>query len=114
MPFIQSKVSVEMTPEQKESIKTKLGEAITIFPGKSERWLMIELEDRCDLYFQGNNAEPSAFIEVKMFGSFTGETAQKMTERLCRIYGGELQIPASRIYVKYEEVDKWGWNGSNL
>ncbi len=107
MPFIQSKVSVGMTREQKESLKTKLGQAITIFPGKSERWLMVGLEDNCDLYFQGSNAEPAAFIEVKVFGGFTDAA-------LCRIYGEELGISASRIYIKYEEVERWGWNGSNL
>ena len=23
-------------------------------------------------------------------------------------------IPLHHVYVKYEEVDKWGWNGSNF
>ena len=23
-------------------------------------------------------------------------------------------IPADRVYVKYTEYDKWGWNGSNF
>ncbi len=114
MPFIQSKVSVPMTGEQKESLKARLGQAVTILPGKSERWLMVGLEDSCDLYFQGSNAEPAAFIEVKVFGRFSDETAEKMTGELCRIYGEELGIPASRIYIKYEEVARWGWNGSNL
>lgn len=114
MPFIQSKVSVGMTREQKESLKTKLGQAITIFPGKSERWLMVGLEDNCDLYFQGSNAEPAAFIEVKVFGGFTDAASEKMTAELCRIYGEELGISASRIYIKYEEVERWGRNGSNL
>lgn len=114
MPFIQSKVSVAMTQEQKEAVKTRLGQAITIFPGKSERWLMVGLEDGCELYFQGSNAEPTAFIEVKVFGGFTAENAEKMTAELCRIYGEVLGISASRIYVKYEEVKMWGWNGSNL
>ena len=36
MPFINSKVSVPMTGAQKESVKQKLGKAISIIPGKSE------------------------------------------------------------------------------
>ncbi len=75
---------------------------------------MVGLEDNCDLYFQGSNAEPAAFIEVKVFGGFTDAASEKMTAELCRIYGEELGISASRIYIKYEEVERWGWNGSNL
>ena len=45
MPFINSKVSVKTTKEQQTTLKQKLGQAIAIIPGKSESWLMIDLED---------------------------------------------------------------------
>ena len=114
MPFINSKVSVPMTQEKKETIKSKLGEAISIIPGKSENWLMVGFEDNYDLYFQGNQSAPTAFVEVKVFGRVSDDTAQKMTGAICDLYENELGIPANRIYVKYEEVSMWGWNGNNL
>lgn len=114
MPFINSKVSVPMSAEKKETMKTKLGEAISIIPGKSESWLMVGFEDNYDLYFQGNQNAPTAFVEVKVFGTMTDETAANMTKALCRLYEEELGIPSGRTYVKYEEVSKWGWNGSNF
>ena len=36
MPFINSRVSVSMSQGQKESLKEKLGQAISLIPGKTE------------------------------------------------------------------------------
>ena len=41
MPFINSKISVTVTNEQEQEIKTRLGQAIQTIPGKSESWLMV-------------------------------------------------------------------------
>ena len=49
MPFIDSKITVPVTPEKKESIKTKLGQAIPLL-GKTETYLMVGFEDDYDLY----------------------------------------------------------------
>lgn len=114
MPFINAKVTVKMSEEKKESVKKKLGEAISLIPGKSERWLMVGFEDSYDLYFQGNKNAEAAFIEVKIFGGASSDVYNKMTGVLCGIFEEELGISAERIYVKYEEVTEWGWNGSNF
>ena len=114
MPFIDSKVSVSMTQEKKDKVKERLGEIISIIPGKSENWLMVGFEDSYDLYFRGNQDGESAFIEVKVYGSVSASAFDKMTEAVCQIYNEELGIPKDRIYVKYEEVTHWGWNGANF
>ncbi len=49
-----------------------------------------------------------------MFGTFSDETADKFTEAVCGLYESELQINKDHVYVKYEEVGKWGWNGKNF
>ncbi len=114
MPFINTKVTVALTEDKKEKIKSELGRAISIIPGKSESWLMVGFEDNYDLYFKGNNAAPSAFVEVKIFGSATHSAYNSLTEKICEIMSDNLAIPQDRIYVKYEEVSEWGWNGSNF
>lgn len=114
MPFINSRVSVPVMARQQASVKEKLGKAISIIPGKSEKGLMVEFADDCDIYFQGNQAQPSAFVEVKVFGRIPEECLDEMTKAVCGIYEAELQIPGERVYIKYEESDKWGWNGTNF
>ena len=114
MPFIDSKVSVSMTQEKKDRVKTRLGEIISLIPGKSENWLMVGFEDSYDLYFKGNQDEETAFVEVKVFGGASPAVFEKMTEAICQIFNEELAIPKNRIYIKYEEMENWGWNGANL
>ena len=114
MPFINSKVTVSMNEEKKESVKTRLGQAISIIPGKSENWLMVGFEDNYDLYFQGNQNAETAFVEVKIFGSAAGSVYDRLTAEICKIFNEELGIEPNRIYVKYEEVENWGWNGGNF
>ena len=50
MPFIDSKVSVKVTPEQKTELKQRLGQAIAIIPGKSEiNSLEIKITDQVNI-----------------------------------------------------------------
>jgi phenylpyruvate tautomerase PptA (4-oxalocrotonate tautomerase family) len=114
MPFIGSKVSVKISKEKEEVIKTKLGKAIELIPGKSETFLMVGFEDEYSLYFAGEKVEKGAFVEVKVFGKASKEAYGKLTEAICSIYEEELEIPQNKIYVKYEEVSDWGWNGRNF
>ncbi|MBP3273955.1 MAG: hypothetical protein J6L93_03015, partial [Butyrivibrio sp.] len=66
MPFIDSKVSVKVTPKQRKELKERLGQAISLLPGKSESWLMIDLSDEQDMYFRGDGEQPTAFIGVSI------------------------------------------------
>jgi len=114
MPFIGSKVSMKISKENEEVIKKNLGEAIQLIPGKSETFLMIGFEDECSLYFGGEKLDKGAFIEVKIFGKASKDAYANLTAAICNIYQEELQIPKDKMYVKYEEVQDWGWNGSNF
>ena len=110
MPFIGNKVTAKISEEKEKIIKEKLGKAIELL-GKSEEYLMVGFEDNYKLYFAG---EKRAFIQVKLFGKASSEAYEKLTVEICKIYEEELKIPKDKIYVKYEEVSNWGWNGFNF
>lgn len=114
MPFINSKISTKLTDAQEKEIKTALGQAITAIPGKSESWLMVGFEDEYKLYFRGDNSQPCAFVEVSVYGSENPAAFEKLTGKICEIYGRVLGISADHIYVKYQAVLNWGWNGGNF
>ncbi len=114
MPFIDSKVSVKITKEQEVELKSRLGEAISIIPGKSEGWLMTGFQDEYHLYFRGEDSEPMAFIEVRMFGSSDKTAFRAMTAEITKIFGDVLGIAADHMYIKYSATMDWGWNGSNF
>ncbi len=113
MPNISSKVNVIISKEKEIILKEKLGKAISLLSGKSESWLMCSFEDNCRMYFQGKD-DPAAFIQVQVFGKINPSQAENLTAEICSIFESELSISKSRIYVKYEEISLWGWNGCNF
>lgn len=114
MPYINSKVSIELSKEKESIIKAKLGKAISLIRGKSEAYLMLNFQDNCRMYFGGKNDSPIAMVEVKIFGSADADDYDVLTSEICKIFNEELGIPQNNIYVKYDEVENWGWNGRNF
>lgn len=114
MPCINLKTNLTISEEQERSLRKKLGEAISIFPGKSENWLMLAFEDGCKMAFQGKAEEGIAFVEVKLLGNVDGRAAAQMTKEICKILKEDLKIEPGKAYIRYEPTEYWGWNGSNL
>ena len=109
MPYISVKTSVSVSPEKEKAIKAKLGEDIALL-GKSEAWLMVEIEDDRRLWFKGKNDAPMAFVEVKLLGKASSAAYEKLTGAVCELLQKELSVSPSNTYVKYEEIEHWGWN----
>ena len=91
MPFIEVKTTEDLSAVAAE-LKSALGDAITAIPGKSESWLMVNLVGEQKMYFQGSD----------------------LTCRLCAIAQQYLQVPPERTYVRYREVNHWGYNNFNF
>ena len=87
--------------------------SIELIPGKSEQWLMLAWQDDADMAFQGKDA-PCAMCEVKLYGASTAANYNRLTGALCRILEEEAGIPQSRVYVTYDEVEHWGFDGENF
>ena len=113
MPFIDSKITVPVTAEEKEKIKSELGKAITTLH-KTETYLMVGIEDNYDLWLAGKRLEKGAYVSVSLYGSAAPEDYDKLTAQICDLYAKELGIPGDAIYVSYHPVSDWGWNGSNF
>jgi len=114
MPFINAKTNLSLNTEIQSVLKTRLADAMSAsFPGKTENWLMIQFESASSMYFAGTDA-PCMMVHMDIFGSQSDAAYDKMTAAVCRIISEECGIPADRIYVKYSEVEHWGWNGVNF
>lgn len=113
MPMIETKVNIEITKEQEQTLAEKFGTAVAAL-GKSERYLMLRFEEKAHLYFQGKNSDPIAFVNVQLFGKASDSAYDRMTKEVTEILNNELHIAPDHIYVKYEEVAHWGHGGFNL
>lgn len=112
MPYINSTLSVKLTDAKRETIKAKLGQIITEIPGKSEEWLMVGFKEEHALYFRGDKKDKAAFVEVKIFGTADRKYKEAITSKVCSLFEGELSIPKDSIYITFDEVKDWGWNGA--
>lgn len=112
MPFININTNVLVSKEQEVAVKSRLGKAIELIPGKSENWLMVGFEPERPLYFRGSDSERIAFVEVSVYGRISRPAADQLTSAITAILEQELAIGQS--YIKYEEAEIWGWNGSNF
>lgn len=114
MPYISTRTNVTISKDIEVKIKNELGKAIEILPGKNENWLMLSFEDECRLYFKGESNRNIAYVEVKLFGKSPTDAYDKLTSEITKILNQELHIPPENVYVKYEEVSQWGYNGHNF
>ena len=113
MPFIDSKITMPVTPQVKEEIKSALGRMITTLH-KSETYLMVGIEDNYDLWLGGKKLDKGAYVAVSHDGSAAAQDYDRLTGQICQLYSDKLGIPGSAIYVTYHPVNDWGWNGANF
>ena len=106
-------MTVTLSQEKKESIKQKLGKAVSILH-KGETYLMVGFQEGYELYLGGKKLDKGAYVEVSLFGSASSSDYDKMTGEICRILSEEAGIPANCVYVTYHGLTDWGWNGSNF
>lgn len=112
MPFIELKTNQNID-DIKDALKSELGNAITAIPGKSENWLMVELEGNKTMYFQGND-EPCAMFEIAVFGKASDDAYDDLTKHICKISEKYLNVSPGRTYIKYSEIEHWGYNNFNF
>lgn len=113
MPFIDSKITVPVSQEKRETLKAELGKAVSII-NKPESFLMLGFEDQYDLYMGGKKLDKGAYVAVSLFGNASSDAYNKMTAKICDIYERELGIPGNAVYVTYHGVKDWGWDGKNF
>ena len=113
MPFIATKTNVAITSDQEAHLRRQLGDAITLLPGKTEQWLMLEFEDRRHMAFAGTT-DACAMVRVTVLGKQDPQSYERLTAKITEILARELSIDPARIYVAYAETNNWGWSGNNF
>ena len=113
MPLIDAKVTMKVTDGQKEEIKSAFGKLISTL-NKPESYLMVGIQDSCDLWFGGEKLEKGACVAVSLLGDAPKASYDKLTGQICDLLKDRLGIPGEAVYVTYHPVSDWGWNGKNF
>ena len=106
MPYINVSTSVEVN--DKDKLLKEISILISSLTNKSKRFVMVKIEDNCQMYF--DNKIPCCFLEIKSIGSLNpSEMAKPISDFLHEKMG----IPLDRIYISFVDVPAsfWAWNG---
>ena len=114
MPFISTKTNAALSRDTEKQLKEAYGKAIELLPGKTEKWLMLSFEGNAHMAFHGDAESKMAFLTVSLVGKAPSEAYDALTARLCEIMKESLGIAPDMVYIKYEEIDHWGWNNMNF
>ena len=112
MPYIKVDVSKTLQPQQKEQIKSRMGELISLIPGKSEAVTMVGINDNYTLYLGGTELKNGAFIEVRLFGTADKESKETLTAEIFKAMEEMLGIPPNAMYLNIFEMQTWGLRGA--
>ena len=114
MHFIISRVNIPISNEQEIVIKSKLGRAIELVPGKSEQYLLLGFEDNYHLYLKGDNSKPIAYITASIFGNEQHLGYDEFAREVTKIFNEVLNIPIENIYIKFDDISDWSVAGQNI
>jgi len=106
MPYINISTSAKV--DNKKRLLEEISNLISSLTTKSKRFVMAQLNDSCEMYF--DNEEPSCFLEIKSIGSLN---PSEMAKPLSDFVHENMGIPTDKIYISFQDVPAslWAWNG---
>lgn len=104
MPYISVRTNVEI--KDKNALMKRLGEIITVIPGKTEARTMVSLHEKVDLYFAGSD-EPCAIAETLVNAGTDHSRDREYLDLVITVLSEELKISEKRIYSLLDEEDMW-------
>ena len=113
MPYVEMVTTKSINETQKKALSGAFGQMIEVFPGKTEKWLMVSVRGDAFMTFAGEPGD-AAMVTISLFGRGDAQAYARMTDGVCRLLSDTLGLPPERIYIKYEEIAHWGWNGGNF
>lgn len=111
MPFIMSKINVPVDAAQEVKLKSRLGKAIELLPGLSEKYLLAGFESNCRFYLRGDKNQPVAYVEVSVFGNEQHIGCEDFSLTVAKIFAEVLNIPPQNVYIKFNDIAAWSVGG---
>ena len=107
MPYVHLNISKPLADPVKKELAATIGSLISILPSKSEKGLMIRIEEGCGMYFRGDANANCAYVDIRMYMTTPydkkGEFARALLEAIHRI----AEIDIGDIYISFLEYGNW-------
>ena len=112
MPYISVHTSLALSEPEKDTLKSALGQAILVLPGKEEAGLMIEITDQCCLYYGGKKGK-IAYVDVKALGTPAEADQKAFLEAVSKVLV-DTGCDKDKIYITFVGLPHWGLNGTMI
>ncbi|MCW8964848.1 MAG: phenylpyruvate tautomerase MIF-related protein [Gammaproteobacteria bacterium] len=93
--------------DDKTGLCQKLSRHTAEMLGKPESYVMVIVRDDQSMIFAGTD-EPTALLELKSLGLPEDQTTG-LSDSLCTLVNGLLNIPTSRIYIEFSSPARHMW-----
>ena len=114
MPYIDLKVTVDISDMQKESLKSGFGKTIRLASGKNESQLMVCIEDEMNIWLAGKKLEKGANVSIEYLGDIIAADLDKLSDSVYDLLACELDISPENVYIEYKPVYHWGAHGRTV
>ena len=114
MPTLRILTNVQVPAEARADLLKRASGTVAELLGKPESYVMVILEDGCDLIFAGS-AAPAAYLELKSLGLPELKTTH-YSRVLCDLLNETLGVPTERVYIEFAAPPRhlFGWNGGTF
>ena len=115
MPFINAKVTTTLSAEKKEELKAALAQSVGLI-GKAETWVMVNIEDKQDIWLGGKKKDAAGYISIELVGKADQKASETLSKAVCNVMENVLSIPSDSTYITIKEFDgyHWGWNNQTF
>ena len=114
MPYFSIETNKKLISGDFSHKLKRTSEFISALLGKPEKWIMISIKPGMSM-MHGGNRMAAAFVELKSIG-LPRERCPELSKKICDYISSEFQIPADRIYIAFEDLDRemFGWSGGTF
>lgn len=112
MPFISVKTTHNLTEEQKADLKQSIGQIISDLPNKTEKVLMVDIDDGHTMFLGGEKQESCAYVDVRIYGAAPFAAKKEFTEDMFRVLDKSIGVPEDKAFLTITQYDNWGTKGS--
>jgi hypothetical protein len=114
VPTLRIQTNVPVPTGDRTALLGRASQTVAEMLGKPESYVMVILEDTCDILFAGSPS-PAAFLELISLGLPEDRTAI-YARTLCILMDDALGIPADRVYIGFSSPARhlFGWNGDTF
>jgi len=111
MPYMRVALTKTLTMEQKQALYDRLGQALSLIPGKEPYMLIAEIEDGKTIFCGGKPQEDFAFVDARYFSKFEYHVKKAFVQGVFKAITEVVGTPSPCISMTILEMSTWGGFG---